>query len=378
MTAQIQNGGGSPDRGIINEEGVEKRIPLLGWRQSDALFVVALTAGLFLVGIEYEHIWVLTTGVGLLTGLIIIYIKPNSLSIFEAVQVSIEYLFKPSIVRSASKSAPADVRNEGGLLEKTPFRPEERSQDLTNVKLIFPGESAVLREDGGMERLIEIHGESMDFAPAKVWAGRQEVGKELANRVDSDDFSIYLSTQDFSFGEIVDRLEDRMDDPDIKSSPAAWAVLESYYEKRPKKMEEKNLQESVFYLSIVVSRQNVSAGFTDEPTPIEKLVNLPIIGLLVSRFIDLSAHKRGVKSTEREEEIHRKMINKLDDLSRQIEDNYISATDGYTYKRLTSMEMTLLLSHFNNNPDIEQTHIEQLFEEQLDMEANEHQMREGI
>ncbi len=377
MTAQVQ-GGGSPDRGIINEEGIENRIPLVGWRQSDALFVAVISVLVFVFTIEYGMLWLPATAIALFFGLTIIYIKPNSLSITEAAQISVEYLMKPQVVRSASKSAPPEVRNKGGLLEKTPFKPEERSQDLTNVKLVFPGESAILTEDGNMERLIEIHGKSMDFAPAEVWAGRQEIGQELANRVDSDRFRFYLTTRDFSFGEIADRLKKRMEDPDIKSSPAARAVLEDYYENRPQKMEQQGLQESRLFLLISVARKDVSVGYTDEPTPLEKLGNIPILGSIVERFVNMPTESEQAVPLAREEEIHQKMIDKLDDLSRQVEDNYVSATDGYTYTRLTSMEMTLLLSHFNNNKDVEKSHIKQLFEEQMDVSANEHQHREVL
>jgi len=375
MTAQVQ-GEGSPDRGIVNEEGVENRIPLLGWRQSDALFVAVITVLTFVFTIEYGFIWIPATAVGMFVGFVIIYIKPNSLTITEAAQISVEYLLKPRIIRSASKSAPPEARNEGGLLERTPFRPEDRSQDLTNVKLIFPGESAILAEDGKMERLIEIHGESMDFAPSEVWGARQEVGQELANRVDADRLKIYLTTRDFVFGEIADRLEDRMDDPDIKSSPAAQSVLEEYYEQRPKKMEDEGLQESRFFLVISVSRKEVSIGFTDEPTPMEKLGNIPIIGLVVKRFVDIPSRNRNETSASRREETHRKMIDKLDELSQKIEDNYIADTEGYTHKRLSSLETTVLLSRFKNNPDVEESHVKQLFEEQMDEEAVEHQQRE--
>jgi len=374
MTTQVQSGG-SPDRGIVNEEGVENRIPLLGWRQSDALFVAVITVLTFVFTIEYGFIWIPATAAGAFVGFVIVYIKPNSLSITEAAEVSVGYLLKPRIIRSASKSAPPEARNEGGLLARTPFRPEDRSQDLTNVKLIFPGESAILAEDGKMERLIEVHGESMDFAPSEVWGARQEVGQELANRVDADRLKIYLTTRDFEFGEIADRLEDRMDDPDIKSSPAAQSVLEEYYEKRPKKMENKGLQESRFFLVISVSRKEVSIGYTDEPTPMEKLSNVPIIGGVVKRFVDLPSQNNEI-SASRREKTHRKMIDKLDELSQKVEDNYISDTDGYTHTRLSSLEMTVLLSHFKNNPDVEESHVKQLFEEQMDEEAVEHQQRE--
>jgi len=375
MTAQVQDGG-SPDRGIINEDGVENRIPLVGWRQSDTLFVAVITVLTFVYTIERGFIWIPATAMGLFVGLVIIYIKPNSLSITEAAKISVEYLLKPRVIRSASKSAPPETRNEGGLLARTPFRPEDRSQDLTNVKLIFPGEDAILAEDEKMERMIEIHGENMDFAPSEVWAARQEVGQELANRVDADRLKIYLTTRDFSFGEIVERLESRMDDPDIKSSPAARSVLEEYYEQRPKKMEEQGLQESRFFLVISVSRKDVSVGYTEEPKTVEKLSNIPIIGLVVERFVDLPGGNENQTPASRREKTHRKMVDKLDELSQQVEDNYISSTDGYTATRLSSLEMTVLLSHFKNNPDIEEAHVEQLFEEQMDVDVGEHQQRQ--
>jgi len=377
MTAQVQEGGPSPDRGIINEEGVENRIPLLGWRQSDALFVTVITVLGFIFGLDHGVLWVVTTGGCLVGSVLIVYAKPKSLNIYEAGKISVEYLLKPRIIRSASKSSDPDVRNEGGLLDKTPFKPEERSQDLTNTHLIFPGESAILSEDGRMERMIEIHGDSMDFAPSEVWAARQEIGQELANRVDADRFKIYLTTRSFSFGEIVDRLEGRLDDPDIKSSPAARSLLEDYYEKRPKRMEEQNLQEPHFYLLISVAKTDVSIGYTDEPTPAEKLSNVPIVGRVVDRVVETSDQEEQTPVSKKEE-MHKKMIDKLDELTRQVEDNYIVATDGYTYTRLSSIEMTLLLAQLNNNPDVSEAHVEQVFEEQMDADMSDTKQREVI
>lgn len=364
MTAQqVQEG--KPDRGIINEEGVENKIPLLGWRQSDALFVASLTIFGFIYGIQYGVLWVLTTGIGLISGVLTVYAKPSSLNIFDASKIGFEYLLKPEIIRSASKSADPDVRNEGGLLDKTPFQPEDRSQDLTAVKLAFPGESAVLTEDGRMERVIEVHGESMDFAPPEVWGGRQSIGQELANRVDADRFKLSLGSEEFEFGKVVERLEKRMEHPDIKASPAARQLLEDYYEERPRQMQEQGLQESRFFIVIAVAKKDVSIGYTDEPTPAEKLSNVPVVGSVVDRFVS-TPETDAQTEVSKEEELHKKMIDKLDDLSRQVEDNYITSTDGYTYRRLTSVEVLVYLARFNNNPDIDEKHVETIFEESME------------
>ncbi len=366
MPAQKQAEEPTPDRGIINEQGVEKKIPLLGWRQSDTLFVLALTIFGFLLGLEYQYIWVLTTGIGLITGLVIVYAKPSSLNIFEAVKIGVEYLLRPKIIRSASKSSDPEARNKGGLLDNTPFQPEERSQDLTTVKLAFPGESAVLTEDGRMERMIEIRGESMDFAPPEVWGGRQEIGQELANRVDADRLKIHFDNMDFEFGKVVERLEKRLEDPDIKSSPAARQLLKEYYNERPKKMEEQGLQESRFFVVLAVAKKDVSVGYTDEPTLVEKLSNVPLVGSVVKRVTSYESSEES--ATSKKEELHKKMIDELDELSRQVEDNYITSTDGYTYKRLSSVEMMVLLARFNNKPDIDEKYVQNIFDESIDTE----------
>jgi len=75
-----------------------------------------------------------------------------------------------------------EERNEGGLANYTPFKPDERTQDLTNIKRAWPGAGAIQRTDGTMEAFIEIDPGNMDFAMSDDWAQLQNAGEDFANK----------------------------------------------------------------------------------------------------------------------------------------------------------------------------------------------------
>lgn len=354
MSTETANNGETPaDRAVVNEKAPERKLPL-GVKQTDAIFILVVGSLTFvMLGRGLPTFLSLFFGlVGGAAGGVLVYIKPDNMNIITAGRIALEYELAPDIIYNAGTNA--KVKNEGGLRNMTPFKPQERAQDLTNIRLAFPEEGAILSADGRMERLIEIEGSNMDFSDAGVWAKRQDVGQEFANRHVKDRVKLHITTRDFDFDAIADRLQQRFDDNDIKNAPTANAVLEEYYEKRPKEMEERGTQEAKSYLMLSVSGDDVSSGYGDEQTPAEKLSTVPGVGLLLDIIFD-------IKNTTNQNDIseRKKMIDELNQLTKKAKDDLISETPGYSHREVSTVESMVLYSNFFNDRNVNPEDVEQ-------------------
>jgi hypothetical protein len=363
------------NRAVINEKTEESRVPLLGWRQTDALFVVVVAlVAFFAVGTRIGE-GVLSfgvAGIGFLIGYLIIYAKPNGYNIVEASVIGFEYILQPKIMFAASEDADSDAKNKGGLLNKSPLKqlkPAERTQDLTNIKRAFPHEDAILSKDGRMERIIKIDGENMDFADPGIWADRQSSGQRFADDNIEDRVKLYVTTRDFDFDSIVDRLESRLEDKDIKQAPVAEAVLKQYREERPAELRSRGTQHVKAYLVLSIAKDNVSTGYADEQTPEEKLANIPILSRIVKRFVDVDNEEEEESRTTNEV-----MIDKLNQLTKKVQEGLIDQTEGYSARRLTTVEMVVLLANIHNDREVNPERARAAVGEAQEEVGNEHDL----
>jgi len=133
------------------------------------------------------------------------------------------YLKRPQVTFSAPADADTSTneseRNEGGLANYTPFQPDERTQDLTNIKRAWPGAGAIQREDGAMEAFIEIDPANMDFAMSDDWAQLQDAGEEFANKELDSKLKLHATTRSFPVEQITETIEDRLTDEDVTENP---------------------------------------------------------------------------------------------------------------------------------------------------------------
>jgi len=144
-------------------------------------------------------------------------------------------------------------RNEGGLANYTPFKPDERTQDLTNVKRAWPGAGAIQRADGTMEAFIEIDPGNMDFAMSDDWAQLQEAGEEFANKELDSKLKLHATTRSFPVEQITETIEERLNDEDVKQNPIFRELLEEYRETRPKEMRDRGIQQVRYYIGVEVT-----------------------------------------------------------------------------------------------------------------------------
>lgn len=344
-------------RGIINEEGKADRIPLIGWRKTDVAFIVGLTCvGFFIIGPQTGQFWIPVTAGCFGVSLFAIYLKPKTMSVVEAIKIGLEYIKEPSIVYAAGKDADSDEKNEGGLLNHTPFSPSNRSQEMANIELAFPDAGAVYTTDGRMETIIEVEGSNMDFAQQGAWANRQQVGKNYADRHIKDRAKLHATTRDFDFTEIVDRAEDRLEDEDIKHSKVAKSLINEYREKRPEQVDNRGTQQVHVYLVVSVHKKEVAGGRNDEMTAIEKAKKIPILGRVADRLDDDDG------MSDEEEDLHQRLIEHLDEEAKRAQDQLIGETKGYDYRRLTTIEYATIASKLFNGRDMNRTSVENIME----------------
>jgi len=168
--------------------------------------------------------------------------------------------------------------NEGGLANYTPFKPDERTQDLTNIKRAWPGAGAIQRTDGTMEAFIEIDPGNMDFAMSNDWAQLQNAGEDFANKELDSKLKFHATTRSFPVEQITETIEERLTDEDVTEKPIFRELLEEYRETRPREMRDRGIQQMRYYLGVEVTPLEVYDRFRDEGTPTEKLTKFPVIG----------------------------------------------------------------------------------------------------
>ncbi|WP_435362305.1 hypothetical protein [Haloarchaeobius sp. DFWS5] len=337
-------------RRIMDEFGEESRIPYLNVEEGDVGVLVAFPIiGLFiagLTGIDSLALPLVTAGLGF--GVAVIYVTPSHLNAWTWAKDVYRYAKRPRRTFSApaeeTSTESESVRNEGGLANYTPFKPDERTQDLTNVGRAWPGAGAIQRADGTVEAFIEVRPGNMDFAMSSDWAQIQEVATEFANKELDAKLKFHATTRSFPVGRIVENIEDRLTDEDVSRNAVFRELLEEYRETRPREMRDRGTQQVKFYLGVEVSPIEVYNRTRDEGTPAEKLTQFPIVGFLFNPFV-----------TRREDfseaEQRAQQFEKLDDRIHTVQSGFVQQASGWSARRLSTVELFVLNMDFWNGEE---------------------------
>ncbi|GGN24759.1 hypothetical protein [Halarchaeum nitratireducens] len=334
-------------RRIMNQFGEESRIPYFNIEEGDVGVLIAFPImGLLLAaltGIQSLALPFVAGGLGL--GVAIIYVSPSHLNAWTwATDVS-QYLKRPRITFSAPDDPAAgtneSVRNEGGLANYTPFQPDERTQDLTNVERAWPGAGAIQRSDGAMEAFVEVTPDNMDFAMSDDWAQLQEAGAEFANKELDSKLKFHVTTRSFPVERIVENIEERLTHEDVTENPIFRELLEEYQETRPREMRERGIQQLRFYIGVEVAPIEVYDRFQDEATPAEKLTQFPVIGFLFNPFVTRRENFQAAEQRAR-------MFETLDDRIAAVRSEFVQQASGWSARRLSTVELFTLTMDFWN------------------------------
>ncbi|MFC7044802.1 hypothetical protein ACFQH6_04645 [Halobacteriaceae archaeon GCM10025711] len=329
-------------RRIMDQFGEESRIPLLNIDEGDIGVLLAFPiTGLFLAGftgMESLAFPLVTAGLGF--GTAVIYVTPDHLTATQWLTDVVRYAKRPRTTYSAPSDSEA-THNEGGLANYTPFKPDERTQDLTNIERAWPGAGAIERQDGAMQAFIEVSPGNMDFAMSGDWAHLQEAGEEFANTELDFPLTLHATTQSFPVDTLISQIEARLTDTDATENPVFRSLLEEYRDQRPREMQDQGVQQLRYYLGVTVDRREVYDRYRDERTPAEKLTTIPVLGFLFNPFVT----RRESLTTP---EVRGRMFEKLDERIETVRTEFIENASGWSGRRLTTVELFLLNAEFWN------------------------------
>jgi hypothetical protein len=337
----------------MNRLGEDNRLPVINIREGDIGVLLGLPiGGLFLgslAGSDWLSIGLLLCGFTIAVA--VVYAAPPQLTAWEWLGDISRYVFKRPRVTRNYRAGAAHESTEGGLVQYTPFSVEESTQDLTNVKRAWPGANAIERTDGTMEAFIELQPSNMDFAMSDDWMAVQQAATEFANNELDFPLTLHATTKPFPVDRLVKQLDDRLDDEDVKSNPAFAELIEEYRNKRPADLAD--TQELHYYLGVEVDQFEVYKRHGAEPTPGERLTEFPLIGILFTPFV-----------TRREElseaELRAAMFEKLDDRVTTLRSEFIDSVAGWSGRRLSTVELFVLLTEFWNGETLSDDHAERL------------------
>ena len=337
-------------RRIMDQFGEASRIPYLNVEEGDVGVLIAFPiVGLFvagLTGIESLALPLVTGGLGF--GAAVIYVTPDHVNAWDWVKSVYRYARRPRITFSAPGDAENETseieRNEGGLANYTPFTPDERTQDLTNVARAWPGAGAIQRSAGAMEAFVEIDPGNMDFAMSDDWAQLQEIGEEFANKELDSKLKLHATTRSFPVERIVENVEERLDDEDVERNPIFRELLEEYQETRPEEMRERGIQQVRYYVGVEVTPLEVYDRFRDEGTPAEKLTQFPVVGFLFNPFV---TRREDLVAAER----RARMFEKLDERVTDVRAELVQQASGWSARRLSTVELFVLNADFWNGQE---------------------------
>ncbi len=335
-------------RRIMDELGEESRIPILNIEEGDVYILLGFPIGglLFggLTGLDGAILPFVLLGV--LLGGTIVYAAPNHLPASTWLGDIYRYYCKrPRFTYSADFSdSSSEPTTEGGLVSYTPFKPDERTQDLTNIRRAWPGAGAIERTDGAMEAYVEIIPGNMDFAMSGDWAQIQQLGEEFANKELDYRLKFHATTRSFPVEKLIDRIDDRLTNKDVKQNAVFKELLEEYREQRPRELE--GTQQIRYFIGVEVDPFEVYDRYQDEQSPAEKLTSFPVIGFLFNPFVTR-------RNNMVEAEIRAAMFEKLDSRCRNLQTEFVQKAAGWAAYRLTTVELFALSMDFWNGEEHE-------------------------
>lgn len=254
----------------MDELGEENRIPIINVDEGDVYVLFGFPiAGLLLAGLVGSDTLVLPFVLtGIVLGVAAVYASPSHLAASTwLADVYRYYCKRPRFTYSAPDHAATDeatdaTHNEGGLINYTPFTPDERTQDLTNIERAWPGAGTIQRTDRTMEAFLEVDPGNMDFAMSGDWAHVQEVAGEFANKELDYSLKFHATTRSFPVENLITQIDARLGDEDVANNPVFQELLTEYREQRPRELE--GTQQIRYFIGVQVTPMDVYNRYRDE------------------------------------------------------------------------------------------------------------------
>ena len=336
-------------RRVMNRIGSDNYLPYVNVKQADAsAFAGPPIIGLLVVGLlappQYTSVGMLMGfGLGVVAGTALVWSAPDHLTaVTWARDLLRYYCVEPD--RSLSSSPASDApAAEGAPTDWAPFSPDKSTQELTGIRRAWPGAGTVERQDGSMEAFIEVTPDNRDLAMEDEWEAAQQLGHQFASseRIDFD-LTVHATTRPFPAEEMVATLDDRLGDDDVKNRPILEDLLREYRERRPAELQ--HVHKIHYYIGVEVAPVEAYHDQRTEPTPLERLAKLPVLGMLVTPLIT-----RQKDLTD--QELHERMLDRLAQRIEAVDDTLVRPQKGWTARRLSTIELFALCLDFWNGTE---------------------------
>jgi len=350
-------------RRIMDQFGEESRIPYLNIEEGDVGMLIAFPIiGLFIAGLTgIESLALPFVAGGLGFGVAVIYVSPTHLNAWTWTKDVYRYLKRPQVTFSAPADADTSTneseRNEGGLANYTPFQPDERTQDLTNIKRAWPGAGAIQREDGAMEAFIEIDPANMDFAMSDDWAQLRTLAKSSPTKSWTRNSNSTPQPVHFRWSRSL--RPSRIDSLTKMSQRTRSSKNSSRSTGRHgrRRCVTGVSSRSGTTSALKSARSKCTTASRDEGTPVEKLTQFPVIGFLFNPFV---TRREDLTDVERRAQMFEKLDSRVNDVRSEL----IQQASGWSARRLSTVELFVLNMDFWNGREHDYDEAERVVRDQ--------------
>lgn len=232
--------------------------------------------------------------------LTLIFAAPSYINVTEFLSTIRYYIKRKGVVDNTAKAAvPDDV--EDGLLRE--FKADETTREMTGIQRFYPESHIVERTDGHYLAALRIEAPNRDFDSAEDFASlAMDIGEQTNKNIDFD-FQFYVTTRPFPIEDYISELEARLDDEDIQKKPVMEAILKEKIRRRPEDLRERGTEIPHYYLITTVSPRDIDIEKSGTKSPMERMVDLPFIGLFFEMVTnirsDVADHQREVRMIQR-------------------------------------------------------------------------------
>jgi len=357
-------------RRIMNRLGGEARLPLFNIKEGNAGVIIGFPIGGLLAGTVSgidAAVFPLAL-IGLTLGVAAVYAAPSHLTAWAwLTDLYRHYCTRPRVTLDHPPDSDHDTTT-GGLVQYTPFAPDERTRELTNIRRAWPEANAIERPDGTMVAFLELAPANMDFAMSGDWLALQEAATEFANTELAFPLTLHVTTRSFPMERLIAQLDERLDDADVQANPTFQRLIEEYRDQRP--VDHADTQRLHYYLGVEVGQLEVYNRHEQEPTPGEKLTQFPIIGFLFNPFVTRGEHLD-------EDELRAAMIEKLDDRIETVRTEFVESIAGWSGTRLSTVELLVLGMDFWRGEEHDPEMVEGLMREQTAVQRDSREASES-
>jgi hypothetical protein len=162
----------------------------------------------------------------------------------------------------------------------SPWEEYNPAPDITGIKRIFPDKGYILRDDGRLIGLIEVHGRdvllSESATSGRITQSYEQVLSRLQNRTD-----FHIVSNQFDIDEHIQHHQERLDDEDMAHRPLLRECARDYIQFAERNVRNMNLMQRQVFAKRSIDTTTASSDETESPfagivepdSPLGKLLN---------------------------------------------------------------------------------------------------------